>query len=78
MKITLADCYAEEGLIMRISNLKKNLLTCFKIICIFFREDQNVPKPLTRAPNQIPLSINRLELSPLSFSHTFLKRLKLV
>ena len=56
---------------MKISNLKKNLLTCFKIIFLFVREDQNVPKPLTRAPNQIPLSRNRLELSPLSFTHVF-------
>ena len=56
---------------MRISNLKKNLLTCFKIIRLFVREHQNVPKPLTRAPNQIPLSINRLELSPLSFTYVF-------
>ena len=46
--------------IMRMSNFKKNLFRGFKIICLFVKEDQNVPKPLPRAPNQIPPSSNRL------------------
>ena len=46
--------------ITRISKFKKNLFRGFKIICLFVKEDENVPKPLTRAPIQIPLSSNRL------------------
>ena len=70
-----------ERLISRILNFKKNLSSGLKIIRLFVKVDQNVQKPLTKAPRYILIKSFFLAIgwSYLhGLSHTFLKRLKLL
>ena len=72
----------KRRLISRISNFLKNLSCGSKIICLVVKVDQNVYKTANKSAstntNEIIVSNNRLKLSPWSFSHRFLERLKLL